>query len=202
MTPSSQLDHGAWSAWHPSELAGRLGAIAKPWCIVGGWALDLWQGRQTRDHEDLEFAVLREDVDIFRQCLSGGMRFHAVGDGVVTYLPPDEQPPADIFQIWCEDVAARRWRADMMIEPGTPEMWVYKRDARISAPRAEMVARTADGIPYLKPAAILLFKAKYRRAKDEVDFDNALERLTAPERVWLKACLDALHPGHAWVQRL
>jgi len=201
MASYPSLDHGAWSAWHPAELAERLKGIGKPWCVVGGWALDLWHGRQTREHEDLEFTVLRSDVPIFRERLKG-MRFHAVGGGIVRYLPSNQEPPEDIFQIWCEDIAARCWRADMMIEPGMPETWAYKRDTRISALRSEMVARTADGIPYLRPVAILLFKAKYCRTKDEVDFDNAVQRLTAPERVWLRDCLDLLHPGHAWSERL
>jgi len=195
------LDHEAWSAWHPKELADRLAGIGRQWCVVGGWALDLWHGRETREHEDLEFTVLRDDVPFFRERLKD-MRFHAVGGGVVQYLQQDREPPEDLFQIWCEDIAAQCWRADMMIEPGTPETWVYKRDPRISAPRAEMVAKTVDGIPYLRPAAILLFKAKYQRPKDEVDFDNAVVRLTESERVWLRNCLDLLHPGHAWSERL
>ncbi|MFB9947789.1 nucleotidyltransferase domain-containing protein [Rhizobium puerariae] len=195
------LDHGAWSAWHPRELAERLEGMQQPWCVVGGWALDLWHGRQTRSHEDLEFTVLRHDVPAFRECLEG-MRFHAVGDGNVDYLPAERQPPETIAQIWCEDVEARRWRVDMMIEPGTEDTWVCKRDPGISLPRADIVARTAEGVPYLKPAAILLFKAKYRRAKDEIDFDNALAKLTGPERGWLKDCLETLHLGHAWTARL
>ncbi len=195
------LDHEAWSAWHPKELADRLAGIGRPWCVVGGWALDLWHARETREHEDLEFTVLRDDVPFFRERLKG-MRFHAVGSGVIQYLPQDREPPEDIFQIWCEDIAAQCWRADMMIEPGTPDTWVYKRDPRISVPRAKMVAKTTDGIPYLGPAAILLFKAKYQRPKDEVDFDNAVGRLMVSEREWLKNCLDLLHPGHAWSERL
>ncbi|MDP9813521.1 phage terminase large subunit-like protein [Rhizobium tibeticum] len=87
------------------------------------------------------------------------MEFHTTGDGVVEYLPADEEPPAAISQIWCLDMKERRWRVDMMIEPGTLDTWIYKRQPSISRPRAEMVDTTAEGIPYLKPAAVLLFKA-------------------------------------------
>ena len=50
-------DDDAWGAWHPADLARRLHGLERPWCVVGGWALDLWHGRQTRDHEDLELAT-------------------------------------------------------------------------------------------------------------------------------------------------
>jgi hypothetical protein len=117
-------------------------------------------------------------------------------------LPGGAEPAPDIFQIWCLDAVERRWRVDMMIEPGTPRDWVYKRDASIVRPRAEMVAITADGLPYLHPAAILLFKAKHARAKDEIDFENALPRLPAADRAWLKACLALTHPRHPWIGAL
>jgi hypothetical protein len=193
--------HDAWSAWHPRELAQRLAGISRPWCVVGGWALDLWHGRQTRDHGDLEFTVLREDIAVFRAALPG-MNFYTVGNGIVEYLASDASPPAGISQVWCEDIVERCWRVDMMIEPGTPETWVYKREPEITRPRSEMVAQTPDGVAYLKPAAILLFKAKYQRDKDEADFANALPKLEPAERVWLKACLDAKHPGHGWTDVL
>lgn len=193
--------HDAWSAWHPGELGRHLRGVSEPWCIVGGWALDLWHGYRTRDHEDLEFSVLRDDFETFRQALNG-LDFYTAQAGVVAYLPDGDVPAPDIAQVWCLDAVERRWRVDVMIEPGTPEIWVYKRDPRIARPRTAMVARTPDGLPYLKPAAVLLFKAKHRRPKDEIDFRNALPKLDEAERAWLKACLDAAHPGHAWARSL
>ena len=201
MNTASTLPHDAWFAWHPKELARRLAGLSQPWCIVGGWALDLWHGGETRPHEDLEFTILRADFPAFRTALSG-FRLHAVGNGHVEPLVADATPLADIAQVWCEDVSARCWRVDMMLEDGTPETWVYKRDPSIRQPRDKMVRRTADGIPYLAPHAILLFKAKYRREKDEVDFARALPKLDQAQRHWLKACIAKAHPGHAWLEAL
>ncbi len=195
------LPHDAWSAWTPGELARRLSGISRPWCVVGGWALDLWHGCETRAHEDLEFTILRRDFPVFRAAFAD-LRLHAVGDGRVEPLGEGEAPAEGIAQVWCEDEAARCWRVDMMLEDGTPETWVYKRDPSIRRPRGEMVQITAEGIPYLAPQAILLFKAKYRRDKDEADFARALPKLDAAQRGWLKACLAHAHPGHVWLEAL
>jgi hypothetical protein len=197
MTPAP-LPDDAWSAWHPAELAYRLAGVARPWCVVGGWALDLWHGVETRPHEDLEFTILRADFQRFRTALSG-LRLHAVGDGHVEPLAAEAVPPADIAQVWCEDVAARRWRVDMMLEDGTPDIWIYKRDPSIRRPRSAMVRTNGEGIPYLAPEAILLFKAKYRREKDEADFAMALPKLETAQRHWLKAAIAKAHPDHAWI---
>lgn len=75
-------------------------------------------------------------------------------------------------------------------------------DPAIVMPRADIVGMTSDSIPYLKPAAIFLFKAKYRRAKDEVGVTNALPKLQQSERAWLKQCLGICHPGHEWAGML
>ncbi len=66
----------------------------------------------------------------------------------------------------------------------------------------EVVHVTEGGIPYLAPEAILLFKAKYRRDKDEADFSRALPKLDAAQRRWLGACIARAHPGHAWLEAL
>lgn len=194
-------DQERWVAWQPAELAQRLRDVARPWCIVGGWALDLWHGAETRDHGDLEFTILREDLGAFRRAL-GDLEFYTVHDGVLERLAVDREPAAEIFQIWGFDRAAGRWRVDMMIEPGTDDGWVYKRATEIRRPCSEMVMRTAGGIPYLNPSAVLLFKAKYQRPKDEADFAAALPKLAAPERTWLRDCLELLHPGHGWTKAL
>ncbi len=190
----------AWQAWSPQELAIRLAGL-DGWYIAGGWALDLWQGRQTREHEDLEFVVLREDVGKFRAAL-GDLQFFCAHDGQLHPLPAGSEPPAHIAQLWGWDASQACWRVDMMIEPGTPDEWVYKRDHAIRAPRTGMVAKTPEGIPYLAPPAVLLFKAKHRRDKDESDFRLALAELGQRDRMRLRSWLEEMHPGHAWIERL
>ena len=47
-----------WDAWHPANVAlSRLAGVDVPWYVAAGWALDLFRGGQTREHEDLEIAV-------------------------------------------------------------------------------------------------------------------------------------------------
>jgi hypothetical protein len=47
-----------WSdPWRPEQIAERLAGVSVPWYIAAGWALDLFRGEQTREHEDIEIAV-------------------------------------------------------------------------------------------------------------------------------------------------
>ena len=195
------LPEEAWRAWSPDELSVRLRDSMASWYVVGGWALDLWHGHQTRVHEDLEFAVLPDQIDDCRELL-WDLEFFVARDGELFHLSRTAAPPADLWQLWAADMTNGCWRADMMIERGTGETWIYKRDPQLQLPRASAVRRNSAGIPYLAPALVLLFKAKHRREKDEEDFRAALPCLETQEREALRNWLDTLHPNHDWIDRL
>ncbi len=89
---------------------------------------------------------------------------------------------------------------DVMLEPGDDETWVFRRDARIRAPPAFMIAQAP--IPHLKAHGTLLYKAKAAREKDRADFANAAPTLDAPARAWLIEALTLAHPGHEWIAAL
>jgi hypothetical protein len=67
---------------------------------------------------------------------------------------------------------------------------------------AEAIRRTNDGLPYLAPEIVLLFKARWSRPKDEDDLNRVLPLLDAPARRWLRQALERVHPGHAWIARV
>ncbi|MCX8995665.1 amino acid transporter [Rhizobiaceae bacterium BDR2-2] len=195
------LPEDNWSPWSPSELQVRLEGMGEDWYIVGGWALDLWHGRQTREHEDLEFSVLSIRSQHYRRALSG-LEFFSVADGKLSHLPSAAVVPSNVWQQWGADVAAGCWRVDMMVDRGTHDHWVYKRDPALRMPRTTAIRTTEYGIPYLAPSIVLLFKAKHAREKDHHDFHIALPRLKRQERADLRRWLEMLHPGHAWIELL
>jgi lincosamide nucleotidyltransferase A/C/D/E len=45
------------------EILDRLDAAGVEWWLDGGWGVDALLGRETRPHDDLDFAVRAEDID-------------------------------------------------------------------------------------------------------------------------------------------
>ena len=110
----------------------------------GGWALDLFRGEQTRDHEDLEISVPAGSFDLLPP-LFPDIDFY-VPQGQETLAP---MTPATLggesHQTWAFEPAAGVWRFDVFREPHDGSTWVCRRDESIRLPYADIIRRTADG---------------------------------------------------------
>ncbi|MYX03718.1 MULTISPECIES: hypothetical protein [unclassified Streptomyces] len=184
------------SAWTPDEVARRLAGVRAPWCVAAGWALDLFRGRQTRTHGDIEIAVPAGRFPEVRRRFPG-YAFDAAGSGRIW---EDAAPDvlAAVHQTWVRDPATGDYLLDVFREPHDGDTWICRRDGSIRRPYDEIVHHTRDGIPYLAPELVLLFKAKHARPKDQADFDATLPYLSPEQRTSLARLLDRVHPGHPW----
>jgi len=198
------LEWGAetWDDWAPSTIAQRLDGVAARWFVVGGWALDLFHGRTTREHDDLEIAVPMWDFDLIRDRLSAYEFFVAGAEG----FWPVESAGAAFFQYqqtFVRDPQTQLWCVDVMRVPDDRDHWICSVERSIQRPFVEAIARTADGIPYLRPELVLLYKGLETRPKDQADFDATVPLLSDSARTCLhNALLQARGPAHPWLSAL
>jgi len=171
-----------------------MAGLAAPWWLAGGWALDAFIGTRTREHADLEMSVLHCDTPLLFEHLSG-WDMHLVRDGTLEAWR-GEAVPAEIHQAWARPQPEGEF-LEFMFESATESDWIFRRDARIRRPLAEI---GADNV--LAPEIVLLFKAKEGRPKDSDDFARAVPLLSADQRDWLRNALTTAHPDHPWVDRL
>ena len=132
-----------------------------PWCITAGWALDLFKGRQTRDHSDVEIAIPRarfaEVAERFPE-----LDFHVPLAGELVPASPDTLAAG--HQTWALDRIAGCWRFDVLREPHDgDDVWICRRDDRIRRPYADLIQHDARGLPFMAPEVVLLLKAKTPR---------------------------------------
>src|SRR5687767_9133170 len=135
-----------------------------PWWIAGGWAVDLFVGQETREHADIEVAVLRKhQLELQRTLADWDLRIADVGSLTVwehgVRLPPEKHG------IWGREPGIRdAWQLEIALERAEGTRWVYRRDERVSLPLALLGMRDERGIPYLAPEVVLLYKSKSPRA--------------------------------------
>jgi hypothetical protein len=189
-----------WDAWRPAEVARLLAGLTVPWCVAAGWALDLFRGEQTREHGDLEIAVPAPDFGVVRDALRG-YEFETIGSGHA--WPPDSPAFHVMHQTWVRDPGAGVYRLDIFREPQRDGAWVCRRDESITLPYQRIIRRTGDGIPFLVPEIVLLFKARHcAEPKNQADFEGTLPLLEPDSVAWLRWALLRVHPGHAWLAAL
>ncbi|WP_433607631.1 nucleotidyltransferase domain-containing protein [Dactylosporangium sp. CA-139114] len=190
-----------WSScWTPAEVAHHLAGTVTPWCVAAGWALDLFLGRQTREHGDIEIAIPAAGFPEVRDRFAGYV-FDAVSSGRIWQnATPDVL--AATHQTWLRDPATGNYLLDVFREPHDDDTWICRRDEKIRLPYRDIVLHTRDGIPYLRPELVLLFKAKHARPKDQSDFDETVPHMTPAQRGALAELLSRVHPGHPWLTRL
>ena len=193
-----QPDIEAWDPWHPGDFAARMEKAKFPWFVVGGWAIDLFLGKPTRDHEDLEIAVPSSFFGMLPPRFAEFDFWIPQGERKLAPMST-ETLAGESHQTWAYERAAQVWRFDVFREPHDGDTWICRRDASIRLPYREVYAVSVDGIPYLRPEICLLFKAKAVRDKDRADFEATLPRMSAMQRAWLHAALERVHPGHDWI---
>jgi hypothetical protein len=197
---------GAWQPWSPQEVARFFAPFTAPWWIAGGWAIDLFLGRQTREHEDIDVQILRRDQQAVR-ALFGAWDMQAAltppRDEAWPFRPwrLGEELDAEIHDIWCRPMPTQPWALQLMIADTRADAWLFRRTPTIVRP-VDTIGCDAEGIPYLAPEIQLLYKAKGLRPKDEADFTQILPPLDQERRQWLRTALAEAHPAHPWLERL
>jgi len=195
-----RTDTDKWMPLSVYELYAIFSKIPVTWCFAGGWALDLYFGRQTRTHEDIDVIILREDQLPVFQHLKKNWQLYKAEKGRLTLWEEGEYLSAT-KDIWVSKDNSSPFAFQIMIIDVKQDFWVYRREQSVQRPITDVMAETKEGIPYLKPEIQLLYKGggSEIREKDHHDFETICPVLTTQAREWLKASLKKQFPeGHVW----
>jgi hypothetical protein len=189
-----------------SDQLAHLDGLAVPWYVAGGWAIYCFVGRVTRDHQDVDLAISRDDQgavhDHFPDREWSMIVPHPEGlANQGTIEPWDGEPLAlPVHQILADDADGNR--IEFLLNEIDDRVWRSRRHPGVTMPVAAMTLTSKEGVPYLAPEIVLLFKAKHMREWDEADFDTALPELDLGRRHWLYHALEGQEPGHPWMEPL
>ena len=217
----------------PDEVA-RIGDVMStfrsPWALCGGWAVDAWLGRLTRDHGDVDIAVFESDRQALFELLAGWQLIaHEetkenegadLWDGRPLVVPahiharspersgplPERFDPFGMRIVSVDD----GFGLDIQLAERSGRDWVLNGEPRVALPLASCIRQSAWGLPMVAPEVILFFKAtlyvgtkNHLRPTDEVDFAALLPLLTEEQRQWLREAVSRVYVGeHPWVGRL
>lgn len=185
----------------PARVQVLMRGFAPDWFIAGGWALDLFLGRETRAHRDIEIAIFRQDQLALQDHLRD-WNLQIAADGQLTAWKRGEFLEPPLHAIHCFSARRELPFLEVLFNESANGVWQFRRRPAITKPLAELFLTNDSGIRFLCPEVVLLYKSKNPRAADEQDFSAAVGSLRAESKNWLRAALAVCHPNHPWLSRL
>lgn len=137
-----QIDPKNWSPSSIAELAEIFNRIGIRWWISGGWAIDLYLGRQTRKHEDIDVQILRADQLTMQSRLNDWQLYKTNQPGLAPW-PKGEYLNPPVNCIWAKRSGNSPWTFEVMFMEGTPTDWIYRRTPEIRG----SLAKNSDSKP-------------------------------------------------------
>lgn len=205
LRPAALAHHAHTVGLTPARQVARLLApLDAPWMIAAGYALDLHLGVTARPHDDLDVILPRETQARLPDLLRGWRLDASIHGTYRPYMAPLDPPH---FQIHARhpDLSGVLM-LDLMLSDLSGGLWHYRRDPRITLPLERARKVSPEGLPYLAPEAVLLFKAgsaaRPPRGKDEQDYQRVQPTLTVEARAWLRGALTLTRPDHPWLRSL
>jgi hypothetical protein len=205
------------------EVGRTMACWLAPWFVAGGWAIDCFLGRVTREHHDVDILVLRRDQSLLHSILQEFPLRRVIphpegliNRGTLAGCSPGEQLELPVHQINVyravdehlvrADAGAtdpeHRWWFQIMLGETDGDDWVYRRNPAIRRPLGKIGFHPPNRLPHLAPEIVLLFKSKHMLAHDRADFDAAAPAMASEPRQWLREALLLTAPDHEWLGAL
>jgi aminoglycoside-2''-adenylyltransferase len=144
-------NQGAFEA--PKRVTACFADHSISWCVAGGWAVDLFLGRQTRPHGDLEVAVYRRDQQLLRDVFKDWAWSKVVPTptGGGTKVPWNEQDSLElpIHQLYAE--GPRGEALEILLQESSDCDWKFRRELSVTMPLASVCLKSTLDIPILRP---------------------------------------------------
>lgn len=192
--------------FHPNEMLSILREAPFPWWITGGWALDLFLGRQTRPHFDTDVAIARRNQLTAQRYLDKWEFYSTKRDknGKIVLRPWETgETLGDEFPgVWARESEDDPWRFEFHFHEIDEDLWTFRYSDEIQHQLLNIEGVSSERIPYLLPEIALLYKAARLRDVDEQDFRQVLPHLNHEQRQQLSIDLKKFNARHPWFAAL
>ena len=176
----------------------------KAWAVCGGWAIDLYLGRVTRPHKDIDFFIPRKDQLVIQECLSSlGWSLEKAHKGQNIPWQAGEWIDLPVHTIWCKNSKSSPDFFELLFNEVDDTNLLFRRDFSITLPFEKVIITSELGIPILAPEIVVLYKSSNaEEPRNSMDFKNVLPNFLPERRDWFGTSLRKLYPDHIWLKDL
>ncbi|MHA1966731.1 MAG: nucleotidyltransferase domain-containing protein [Candidatus Hodarchaeales archaeon] len=183
------------------NLKKVLNDFIKPWYIAGGWAIDLYLGKVTRMHKDIEIVIFRQDQRELYEYLNDWILYKVIpGQYKRERWLRNEWLSLPIHEIHATSHSKEKSKInfEILLNESDHRYWYFRRNQQVKRHLYKIGKIGYQGIPYLSPEIVLLYKAKEPTIYDFKDFIQTMDLLTIEERTWLSKAIGYCYLSHPW----
>jgi hypothetical protein len=209
-----------------NDLTNFLQPLYAPWFVSGGWAIDLHLNHRTRERGDLDISVpaadrykcieffLAKDWQIEGKLFGSFKAIHKLADydEDIHYFWSFPKG-ADFIQAYEEESGNRRIAynrktqheldyIEVFFDRIDDKYYCYRRNPQVRRPINQAILER-DGVRYLAPELVLLYKSNQLSEKNTHDFNAVVGAFGAETNSWLTSALTLLYGNsHIWLKQL
>ncbi len=185
-----------------------LNGISAPWWFCGGWGIDLFLGKETRAHKDIDIAIFRKDQLLFQRFLMElGWELNIAHSGELSSWKPGQYLELPFHTIWCRNSKSDPDFIELLLNENDRSDFLYRKNTSIRRTASNAFLLTENGLPFLAPEIILLYKSgSYTTLGNRHDFEHTVSLLSHEQRHWLISALltveSAADTTHPWIAEM
>jgi len=195
-----------------APIVELMSTFPAPWALCGGWAVDAWLGRATREHPDVDICVFVQDHralfdhltswQLTAHGLNVEIETHELWDGRSLDFPGHIHARLDSGEVLPDGdlLPEQGFTLDIQLGYRSGNDWILSSEPRVAIPIADAVRESPWGLPTVVPEVLLFFKSLDLRRRDKLDFETVLPHLGQEQRDWLREAIARL--GHPWLSQL
>jgi hypothetical protein len=148
----------------PLQISAIMRDLKPSWFVAGGWAIDLFLGKETRAHQDIEVAILRKDQTALHDYLDGWI-LQKIVDGEPIVWHQNERLNLPTHEIHCFNETAQPSRIEILLNESNETEWIYRRNQKIRRSLSKIQLESKARVKFLCPEIVLLYKSKNPRQR-------------------------------------
>jgi hypothetical protein len=205
-----------------SNVAKAMDESNLNWFVVAGWALDLFVGKKTREHKDIEISVWRDQVPVLFESFPENRIDMVIGHKRYETLKKDSViDKRGHLVVRKLSIENHNFDIELFTTERSAGHWIFRKQGDIQVPMDESILTSACGPQYLAPQLVLLYKAWFYPSMEEMlqsqpseadfirkcwetdckDFETVLPLLSKAQKEWIHTILTKFTPEIPWLKR-
>lgn len=199
-------DESNCAPYQPQDILSLLENAPFKWWITGGWSIDLFLGKQTRSHFDIDVAIARSDQlgaqSYLRRWDFWSTRRDDEGDIILERWKIGHTLDRDIPGVWARESKDAPWRYEFLFQEISDGVWTFRYNNSVQHSLENIGGYSSENVSILLPEISLLLKAVRLQDVDEEDFQRVLPRLNLGQCEQLSIDLSKIRSNHQWLSAL